>query len=257
MFFPFRDLPHTPKLYNLAYQDVWIPITTPANKVERLHGWWIPAQKPDAPVMLYFHHNAVNIGANVSQARQFHNLGYSILLMDYRGFGQSEGTFPTELQMYEDAEAAWNYLTQQRKIPPQQIVIYGHSIGGAIAIDLAAKHPNAAGLVVQSTFTSMRDMTKRFGVFWVLPINLLLQQHFESLQKMKSVKMPVLIIQGTSDIQIPIEMGQSLYAAASNPKQLLIISGGGHDNHLSEKDRQTVKKFIDTLPGQASPNKRL
>jgi acetyl esterase/lipase len=155
MFFPFRDYPHTPDLYKLNYQDVWLPIPTRSGKVDRLHGWWIPAEKSNAPIMLYFHHNAVNIGANVSQARQFHKLGYSILLMDYRGFGQSEGDFPTESQVYEDAQAAWNYLTQDRKISAKQIVIYGHSIGGAIAIDLASKHPEASALIVQSTFTSM------------------------------------------------------------------------------------------------------
>jgi uncharacterized protein len=246
MFFPFRNYPHTPDLYQLKYQDVWLPITTKSGKVDRLHGWWIPAEKLDAPVMLYFHHNAVNIGANVSQARQFHKLGYSILLIDYRGFGQSEGDFPTELQVYEDAQAAWNYLTQDRKMSAKQIVIYGHSIGGAVAIDLAAKHPDAAALIVQSTFTSMRDMSKRFGVFWVLPIDLLIQQHFKSLEKMKSVQMPVLIIQGTSDFQIPVEMGQALYAAAPKLKQLLLIENGGHDNNMPEKYTNVVKQFIQT-----------
>ena len=244
MFFPTHKLEHTPSLYQLNYQDVLIPISTPKGQVERVHGWWIPAEKSDAPVMIYFHHNAINIGANVSQALQFHKLGYSIFLFDYRGFGQSEGAFPSESQLYEDAQAAWNYLTQTRQILPNRIVIYGHSVGGAIAIDLAAKHPEAAALIVQSSFTSMRDMTKRFGVYWLFPIELLLRQHFDSLEKMKSIKMPVLIITGTEDIQIPVEMGERLYAAASEPKQLMIIPGGGHDNHLSEQYKQRVKQFI-------------
>ena len=173
MFFPAKQLEHTPSLYQLNYQDILIPISKPGGQTERLHGWWIPAEKPNAPVMIYFHHNAINIGANVSQALQFHKLGYSIFLFDYRGFGQSEGGFPTEPQLYEDAQAAWNYLTQARKIPSNRIVIYGHSVGGAIAIDLAAKHPEATALIVQSSFTSMRDMTIRFGVYWFLPIELL------------------------------------------------------------------------------------
>ncbi len=247
MFFPTHKLEHTPSLYQLNYQDVLIPISTPNGQSERLQGWWIPAEKPDAPVMIYFHHNAINIGANVSQALQFHKLGYSIFLFDYRGFGQSEGAFPTESQLYEDAQAAWNYLTQTRKILPNRIVIYGHSVGGAIAIDLAAKHPEAAALIVQSSFTSMRDMTKRFGVYWLLPIELLLRQHFDSLEKMKSIKMPVLIITGTEDIQIPVEMGERLYAATSEPKQLMIIPGGGHDNHLSEPYKQRIKQFINQV----------
>ncbi|MBW4539096.1 MAG: lysophospholipase [Myxacorys chilensis ATA2-1-KO14] len=246
IFIPFHDLEHTPKLYQLKYEDVWIPISTSDGKVERLHGWWIPAQKPGAPVMLYLHHNAVNIGANVSQALQFHKLGYSIFLFDYRGFGQSEGKFPTESQVYEDAQAAWNYLTQMRKVPSTQIIIYGHSVGGAIAIDLAAKHPEAAALIVQSSFTSMRDMTKRLGLYWLFPVELLLGQKFESQEKMKSIKMPVLIIQGTKDLQIPTEMGKSLYAAAaSNSKQLLIIPDGGHDNHMAKEYTQVVQQFVE------------
>ena len=247
MFFPAKQLEHTPSLYQLKYQDVWIPISKPDGQTDRLHGWWIPADKPNAPVMLYFHHNAINIGANVSQALQFQKLGYSIFLFDYGGFGQSEGDFPTEPQLYEDAQAAWNYLTQARKIPSNRIVIYGHSVGSAIAIDLAVKQPEAAALIVQSSFTSMRDMTKRFGVYWFLPIGLLLQQKFESLEKMKSIKMPVLVITGTEDIQIPVEMGERLYAAAPEFKQLIIIQGRGHDNHMPEQYKQRVKQFIEQV----------
>ena len=245
IFFPTREIERTPARYELDYQDVWIAIANESDGGDRLHGWWIPAQQPDAPAILYFHHNAINIGANVSQAFHFHKLGYSVFLFDYRGFGRSKGNFPTESQVYEDARAAWNYLVRERQIPPSQIVIYGHSIGGAIAIDLAARHPEAAALVVQSAFTSMRDMTKRFGVYWLFPIELLLQQQFESLEKMKSIEMPVLVIAGTKDLQIPIEMGERLYEAAPEFKQLIIVEEGGHDNHLSERYRQQVKQFID------------
>ncbi|MEE3717333.1 alpha/beta fold hydrolase [Tumidithrix elongata RA019] len=256
MFFPSRTLEHTPSLYQLEYQDVWISISQ-GERTEKLHGWWIPAQQPNAPVILYFHHNAINIGANVSQALQFHQLGYSIFLFDYRGFGQSQGAFPTEVQVYEDAQAVWNYLTQERKILPNQIVIYGHSIGGAIAIDLAARHPEAAALIVQSSFTSMRDMTKRFGLYWLLPVELILRQRFESLEKMKSVRMPVLIVTGTEDLQIPIEMGEHLYNAAPKFKKLIVVQGGGHDNHLSVQDRQSVKHFVQQAMWQYSNRKSI
>ncbi len=240
MFFPSRDLANNPARYQLKYEDLHIPVTEGQN----LHGWWIPGEKPDAPVMLYFHHNAINIGANVSQALQFHNMGYTVVLFDYRGFGQSDGGFPTEAQVYEDARAMWNYVTQVRQVLPSRIVIYGHSVGGAIAIDLAAQHPEAGALIVQSSFTSMRDMTKRFGVYWVLPIELILRQRFESLQKMKSVGMPVLVITGTEDVQIPVLMGERLSAEARGSKQLIIIPGGGHDNHLAQQYRLMVKQFI-------------
>jgi uncharacterized protein len=244
MFFPAETLENTPALYRLPYQDVAIPVAD-----RHLAAWWIPADRPDAPVILYCHHNGLNIGANVSQVQQFHNLGYSVLIFDYRGYGQSSGEFPTEAQMYEDAEAAWAYLIQDRGVKPDRAIIYGHSIGGAVAIDLAAKHPEAAALVVQSSFTSMRDMTKRFGLYWVLPVELLLRQRFESLEKMRSIKMPVLVVTGTADFQIPVSMGERL-AAAAGPQQLIVIPGGGHDNHLAPQYRQQVKQFIDQAIGQ-------
>lgn len=245
LFFPTHKLQHTPSLYQLKYEDIWISISNRNKKIDRIHGWWIPAKQPNAPVMLYFHHNAINIGANVSQALQFHELGYSIFLFDYRGFGQSEGGFPTESQVYEDAQAAWNYLTKERKIPANQIIIYGHSVGGAIAIDLAAKHPEAAMLIVQSSFTSIRDMTKRLGLYWLFPMELLLRQRFESLEKIKTIRMSTLIISGTEDLQIPVEMGKRLYEVSPEFKQLILIPGGGHDNHLSKQYRQKVKQFIE------------
>lgn len=245
IFFPTNQLQHTPSLYQLEYEDVWIPITNRKRQTEYIHGWWIPAQKANAPVMLYLHHNAINIGANVSQALQFHRLGYAVFLFDYRGFGQSDGAFPIESQVYEDAQAAWNYLTQKRQIPADQILIYGHSIGGAIAIELATKQPEAAALIVQSSFTSMRDLTKRFGLYWFLPMELLLKQHFESLEKMKSITMPVLIIAGDSDLQIPVAMAKSLYKNASGFKQLIVIEGGGHDNHLAQQYQQQFKQFVE------------
>jgi uncharacterized protein len=247
MFHPTKSLENKPSLYQLKYQEIWIPVVNSDGKQEKMHGWWIPSKNENAPVMLYFHHNAMNIGANVSQALQFHQLGYAIVLFDYRGFGQSEGDFPTESQVYADAEAAWNYVVKTRAIPANRVVIYGHSIGGAIAVNLASKHPEAAALIVQSSFTSMRDMTKRFGLYWVLPIEMLLTQRFESLDKMKTMKMPVLIIQGTDDFQIPVEMGTKLHEAAPGQKQLLTIVGGGHDNHLPEQHLQRVQAFVNPV----------
>jgi alpha-beta hydrolase superfamily lysophospholipase len=122
--------------------------------VERIHVWWIAAQ-PDAKVLLYLHGNGINMGAAVANAHQFHQLGFSVLLIDYRGYGRSEGSFPTETRVYQDAVTAWDYLVKQRQIQPSQIFLFGHSLGGAIAIDLAVQHPDAAGLIVESSFTSM------------------------------------------------------------------------------------------------------
>lgn len=247
MFFPRRQLKHTPTLYNLPYEDIQLPIFTQNKQPEIIHGWWIPSKQQDAPTMLYFHHNGINIGANVSQALQFHELGYSLFLIDYRGYGQSSGPFPNEKSVYQDAQTAWNYLTQKRNINPEDIIIYGHSIGGAVAVDLAAKHPEGGALILQSAFTSMKDVTKRLGIYYLLPIELLLTQRFESLAKMPSVQMPVLIISGTSDIQISVSMAKQLHQAAPEIKELIIIEGGGHDNHLSLQHKQKVKQFTEDI----------
>jgi len=246
LFYPAKKLANTPDLYQLNHQPLNIPIPGTSATI---NGWWIPAPKnatseTDAPTLLYLHHNAINIGANVSQALQFHNLGYNVFLFDYRGYGQSSGPFPTEARVYEDAQAAWNHLTQERQIPPEQIIIYGHSIGGAIATDLAAKQPDAALLIVQSSFTSIKDMTKRLGLYWVLPVEWMLKQQFESLVKMPQVDMPVLIINGTNDIQIPVSMGDRLFEAAAGPKEMIVIEGGSHDNHMDKEYLQQLQAFV-------------
>lgn len=245
LFWPSRVLERTPGLYGLRYEDVWLPVEG-LDGIERLHGWWIPAAT-QAPVLLYLHHNAVNIGANVTQAEDFHKLGYSVLLIDYRGFGLSEGKFPSESQVYQDAQVAWNYLTQKQQIPPNKIFIYGHSMGGAIAIDLAVKQPKAAGLITHNAFTSLRDMTKRFGIFWLFPVDIILNQKFNSLQKISSLQMPVLFIHGTRDPQIPAQMSQTLFNAAMKPKRLLLISEAGHDNNMDKQNLQRVGNFMEEV----------
>ncbi len=152
-------------------------------------------------------------------------------MIDYRGYGRSPGKFPTESSVYEDVEAAWNYLTQEQKIPPEKIFVYGHSLGGAIAIDLALAHPEIAGLAVEGTFTSMRHMVNHlYSQFLIFPVDLILNQRFDSLSKVQSLQMPVLFIHGTADRLIPAHMSQTLFDAAPEPKQLLLVPEAGHHN---------------------------
>lgn len=211
-----------------------------------MHGWWIPAAQPDANVLLYLHGNGINIGANVTHAHRFHQLGFSVLLMDYRGYGRSEGGSPTEARVYQDAAAAWNYLVKQQ-IKPSQIFLYGHSLGGAIAIDLAVQHPDAAGLIVEGSFTSIRKIVEHQNSFWMFPVDLILTQRFDSISKVRSLLVPVLFIHGTSDWQVPAAMSQQLYAAAPEPKQLVLIPGAGH-NDVAEvagsQYLQAVQRFV-------------
>jgi fermentation-respiration switch protein FrsA (DUF1100 family) len=247
IFFPAAVLEKTPEFFNLDYQEVWLSVAAKSNKLEPIHGWWIKANQSNGKVLLYLHGNGINIGANIGHAKRFYQLGFSVLLIDYRGYGRSQGSFPNEKRVYEDATAAWNYLVQQQKIPPQQIVIYGHSLGGAIAIDLAIKHPDAAGLIVESSFTSIQEIIAHRQMLRLFPVSFLLTQRFTSIKKLSQLHIPVLFIHGTVDLTVPAFMSQKLYNAASEPKKLILVPGAGHNNVAElagEQYLQWVKSFI-------------
>lgn len=252
IFLPSPTIKVTPAFFNLHYQDVWLPVSANSGKVERIHGWWIPAAKPERGVMLYLHGNGTNIGANVAQANYFHQLGFAILLIDYRGYGLSEGGFPTESAVYQDAQTAWDYLVQQRQVNPEQIFIYGHSLGAAIATDLAVRHPEAAGLIAEGSFTSMQDMAQLKGWSRLFPVDLLLTQRFNSMDKVKSLKLPVLLIHGTLDNQIPFQMSEALFASTPEPKELVLFPAGHNDVAAIAGPHylQAIQRFIRQVENQ-------
>ncbi|MCG5057189.1 MAG: alpha/beta fold hydrolase [Limnoraphis sp. WC205] len=231
IFFPSRKIQTTPAEFNLPYQEVWLPVTTKTGKLEQVHGWWIPSDSPtEKRVILDCHGNRSNISANLDFAQQFHQMGLSVFLIDYRGYGRSTKRIPTETTVYEDVEKAWNYLIHERGINPHHIFVFGHSLGGAIAIDLASKHPEIAGLIIESSFTSIRKMVDFQKRYWMFPIDLLLTQTFNSISKVSQLKMPILFTHGTNDRVVPVEMSKQLFTAAIEPKQLLIVPGAGHNN---------------------------
>jgi pimeloyl-ACP methyl ester carboxylesterase len=245
IFDPRPTLQFTPATQGMAFEEVGIPVGR-GREQGKLHGFWVPADTANAPAFLYLHGQSANIGTNLERTKRLHQLGYHVLLIDYRGFGYSlGGGRPSETKVYEDAEAAWNYLTQVRGVKPREAFIYGHSLGGAIAIELATHHPEAAGLIAESTFTSMPAMAKRN--YWYLPTDFLLRHRFESLQKIGTLKVPVLFIHGTGDKKIPFEMTEQLYAAAPEPKQRLLIEGGEHANSGSigwGEYQKTITAFV-------------
>ncbi|MFN6560941.1 MAG: alpha/beta hydrolase [Nostoc sp. ChiSLP01] len=249
IFFPTAAIEKTPEFFNLPYEEVWLPVAVKTGKVEHIHGWWIKAKQPNTKVLLYLHGNGINIGANIAHTNRFYQLGFSVLLIDYRGYGRSEGSFPNEKQVYEDAATAWNYLVQQQ-ISPKEIFIYGHSLGGAIAIDLAVKQPQAAGLIVESSFTSIRDLIayrKKFGIF---PVDLILTQRFESIKKLPNLKVPVLFIHSVADLAVPSFMSQKLYAAAPEPKQLFLVPTAEHNDTAvvaGSQYLQWVESFVEQV----------
>ena len=243
IFMPRREIKKTPAIYQLPYENIYVSVVNRNGLQERIHCWWIPAQNSSGKTLLYLHGSAINIGANVDHARRFHNLGFSVFLVSYRGYGLSDGQFPSEEQVYADGEAAWNYLVKQKGIAPQSIFIYGHSIGGAIAIDLAVRHPNAAGLIVEAAFTSIIDMALLQYRYRLLPIDLIVDQKFDSLKKVGRLKMPVLYMHGTKDNRVPSEMSRRLYEKTSSPKRLKLINGGGHNNSASVGGEDYVRSI--------------
>lgn len=246
IFFPSPYLEKTPAQFNIPYQEVWLPVEATASKSELIHGWWIKADRANGKVLLYLHGNGQNIGANINRANLFRELGFSVLLIDYRGYGRSQGNFPNELQVYQDAAAAWNYLHKNKKIPSSQIFIYGHSLGGAIAIDLAVKQSDAGGLIVESSFTSIREMIAFGKVFSIFPVDLILTQRFESIKKLPGLKIPVLFIHGSNDSTVPAFMSQNLYAATPGSKKIVLIPGAEH-NDVAQVSPYDYKEAVRSL----------
>ncbi|HET7401161.1 MAG TPA: alpha/beta fold hydrolase [Usitatibacter sp.] len=194
---------------------------------QRVHGWWLPAEDPHAPAVLYLHGARWNLTGSVTRIERWRQLGFSVLAVDYRGFGKSTDVAPSEAYAYEDAEAAWEELA--RLAPGRRRFIVGHSLGGAIATELARRHPEADGLVLEATFTSVRDMIDQ-SPWGFLPVGLILTQNFDALAKLPQVRMPVIVVHGTRDSVVPFQMGERLFAAAHEPKRFIRVDGAGHHN---------------------------
>lgn len=188
---------------------------------ERLHGWWVSV--PDAKgTVLFFHGNAGNISQRINYLTMFKRLGYNTLLFDYRGYGQSSGV-PSESGTYLDAQAGWRYLTEIQNISPERIILFGESLGGAVAAWLAAREKPGL-LVLASTFTSVPNLAAQIYPF--LPVRWITRFHYNTLESLQSVTCPVFIAHSPEDEIIPFEHGQQLFQAASAPKQFLPLEGG-------------------------------
>lgn len=233
-----------------------LPVTT-KDKVERIHTWWWPAKKADAPTVLYLHGARWNLTGQLFRIQQLHDFGFSVLAIDYRGFGKSDGELPSEETVYEDARAAWQYLAKLQPDPAKRF-IYGHSLGGAVAVELAAGlskdaagvKPQAHGLIVESSFTSLADIARSLTYPW-LPLQLLMSQKFASIDKIAHVDMPVLIVHGSADRYVPSRFSEQLYEAAPARKKLLLIDGGSHNNSMRIGEsayRQAFRELFGWMP---------
>jgi uncharacterized protein len=181
----------------------------------------------DAPVLLYLHGARWNVTGSAFRMRRMQELGFSVLGVDYRGFGKSTNELPSETLAAEDARAAWDWLGQQ--YPGRPRYIFGHSLGGAIAIELAAQVSDEAGTLVEGTFTSIPDVVSTFKWGW-LPVSPLITQRFEAVKRVPDIGSPLLVVHGGQDRLINPELGRRLYEAATGRKAFVLVEGGSHHN---------------------------
>lgn len=218
---------------------------------DRIRTWYLASADPDAPAVLYLHGARWNLNGSAFRIERWADMGYSVLAIDYRGFGESTPLLPSERSTREDAAAAMDELARLQPDPARRFV-YGHSLGGAIAIDLAtrADRPAIAGLIAEATFTSVRDMlsTTRWG--WMPGLSLLVTQRFDSLEKAARLDIPVLFVHGTADRVVPHGMSDALYEAASNVppalRRLVKIEGASHSgaSRAGAAYEEPVRAFI-------------
>ena len=213
-------------------QDVWIDFASKeTGEPAKLHGLWSPHEGFDkdtkAPVLLYLHGARFNVVGSAFRARRMQELGFSVLAVDYRGFGKSTNQLPSETLAYEDARAAWDWLGQQ--YPDRPRYIFGHSLGGAIAIELAAQVSDETGTLVEGTFTSIPDVVSSYKWGW-LPVGPLITQRFEAIERVKQIGSPLLVVHGSEDNTIKPELGRRLFEAATGKKRFVLVEGGSHHN---------------------------
>ncbi len=238
VFLPTRELQETPADWGLEYEDLWLT----ADDGVRLHGWYLPS--PGARrVLLFFHGNAGNISHRGASIEIFHRLGLDVLILDYRGYGHSEGR-PSETGLYRDAAAAWNYLVESRGIAPDRIVVFGRSLGGAVAAHLAAEtHPGA--LILESTFSSTRDFVNL--AYPVLSWLIVRRFAFNTESRLEAIRCPVLVLHSPDDDVIPYRLGQQVFQAARPPKQFVDLLGDHNGGFLLSQPRyeRALASFLD------------
>lgn len=245
IFFPEQDIMMTPADLNLPYEDVFLN----TGDGTRIHGWYVRHNRPRA-TLLFFHGNAGNISQRLDSVERFYRMGLSVLIIDYHGYGRSGGT-PSEAGTYQDASVAWSYLTGELKLPAQQVVVFGRSLGGAVAVWLASEFRPGA-LIIESTFTSVADLGRHFYPY--LPVQWLTRIRYPTLDRISRLNCPLLVIHSRDDEIIPFDHGQSLYEAAGVPRVFLEISGSHNEGYLfaGRKYVEGLQRFIYTHTSSAT-----
>lgn len=238
--FPSRALEATPADAGLGFEE--LTLTTADG--ERLHAWFLPAHEARG-VLLFFHGNAGNISHRLESLRIFHDLGLEVLIVDYRGYGRSSGR-PSEAGLYRDAEAAYDYLTEEQGISSDRLLVFGRSLGAAVAAQLASRRP-VAGVILESGFTSVPDLGAELYPF--LPVRLLSRYRYDTREALSEVTAPVLVVHSRDDDIIPFSHGRALFEAAGEPRQFLELEGDHNTGFLRSRGRyvQGLEAFLQRL----------
>ena len=233
----------------------FVPVGNPAAQDQRVQIWWMPAHVERAPTLLYLHGTFRDLYYNYPKMLAIRDAGFSVLGVEYRGWGESTQLVPSEESIYADAELGWRELVR-RQPDPKLRVIYGHSLGGAVAVDLAAKKADPAGyggLIVESTFTSALDLAAATSIF-AAPFAWLGGWGFDAQAKIAAVRAPVLVLHGTDDDTVPVGLGRRLFDAAPEPKAFVGFEGGSHSDlheEASARYRAVLAEFAERM--RASP----
>jgi fermentation-respiration switch protein FrsA (DUF1100 family) len=240
IFFPFDGISSTPASRGLKYEEVRLRTSDGLH----LQGWYIPAQGADK-VLLFFHGNAGNISHRGDSMALFHRLGLNVFIFDYRGYGQSEGA-PSEEGLYQDGLAAWKYLTEVRGFAGNDVILFGRSLGGAVATRLAARM-QPGGLILESTFSSARDMADE--VLPVISRLVYLRYGFNTVARIRKVHSPVLVLHSPNDEIIPYGQGRKVFSAANDPRSFFEMRGDHNSGFLESQPeyQQTLQSFVSGL----------
>lgn len=237
VFIPYKKLTQTPLDWGMKYEEVYLNNTEDI----RLHGWFIPAAASEQ-VVLFFHGNAGNISHRGESIEIFHKLGLNVFIFDYQGYGNSEGQ-PNESRLYADAVAAWRYLTNERGYHANDIFLFGRSLGGVVAANLASK-THSRGLILESTFSTAKDVAN--AIFPVLSRLVYLRYDFNTVAHMGRVSCPVLILHSPHDEIIPYSLGEKVYRAAKEPKSFIPMAGDHNSGFLISQPEyeRALARFI-------------
>jgi len=245
IYFPDANYAVTPADFDLDAENIQLK----TDDGIQVSGWWLPAREKlnSTYTILHLHGNAGNISHRLDIAQALNRSGWNLFLLDYRGYGRSEGK-PSEKGFYLDAQAAYDYLVQEKQVLPQQLVLFGESIGCSVAIELACHH-TAWAMILQTPMTSITDMA-RHHYPWLLPLRALIKSRFDVLPKVEQLKIPTLIIHGTEDEIVPFEHGKKVFEYYAGPKYFYEVPGAMHNDlfyRAGDKIMQRIQQFIDEI----------